>query len=368
MRTFSRTMSLAAADDQQIEFAASENVSAALADLGRTEDVKFSPDNRRLALAGFAKNKIVVVDVDIDTSSAGGPSISLTDVIEITSSSLHRPHGLFFIDDRTLVVANRGQSTTIFAIPPSGSARPKLELSPLETIGSDPNHRLKSPGSVTVSQVDRDVYELLICNNHAHYVTRHILEKNEQIVLRSHEILLKRGLNFPDGVAADRQRRWIAVSNHERHGVYLYENTAQLNPRSKPDGVLRNVNYPHGVRFTADNAFVLVADAGAPYVNVYARGGAGWKGTRYPVAAFRVMPENTYLRGRFHPQEGGPKGIDLDGGMNVLVATCAEQTLAFFDLPGVLKKRGFSIDWLKKSVEWRFQRVRDDLRRRRGWK
>jgi DNA-binding beta-propeller fold protein YncE len=354
--------------DQQIDFTASTTVLAALEDLGRTEDVKFSPDNRRLALAGFGKNKIVVFDVDIDASAAGGPSVSLTDVIEITSSSLHRPHGVFFIDDETLVVANRGQGAPIFAVPSSGTADKKCDLSPLQTIRNDQIHRLKSPGSVTVSQIDQGLYELLICNNYAHHVTRHILEKNEQITLRSHQILLSKGLGVPDGVHVDRDRRWIAISNHNAHSVFLYENTAQLDPHSKPDGILRNLNYPHGVRFTPDNNFVLVADAGAPYVNVYAKGGDSWRGPRYPFAAFRVMAETTYRRGRFHPTEGGPKGIDLDSGMNVLVTTCAEQGLAFFDLPGVLKKREFPMDWLKKSVEWRVQRLRDDLRRRRGWK
>lgn len=354
--------------NEHIGFAASKGVLAALEDLGRTEDVKFSPDNCRLALAGFAKNKIVVLDVEIDASAAGKASVRLTDAIEITSSSLHRPHGLFFIDDETLVVANRGQGAPIFAVPPRGAVHTKFELSPLEMIRNDQVHRLQSPGSVTVSRVDPDLYELLICNNYAHNVSRHILERKEQCILKSHEILLNRGLRFPDGVAIDRQRRWIAISNHEKHSVYLYENTTQLNPHSKPDGILRNVNYPHGVRFTPDNNFVLVADAGAPYVNVYPKGENSWKGTRYPVRAFRVMAEDIYRRGNFHPQEGGPKGIDLDSGMNVLVTTCCEQSLAFFDLPGVLKKRELPMDWLKKSVAWRVLRVRDDLRRRRGWK
>ena len=356
------------ANEQQIEFAASRDVLAALDDLGRTEDVKFSPDNRRLALAGFGKNKIVVFDVDIRPSAGGKTSVGLSGVVEITSPSLGRPHGLFFIDDETLVVANRGRGATIFAVPRAGASVTRVELIPLETIRNDAVHRLKSPGSVTISRIDGDLYELLICNNYAHYVSRHIVERNEQIVLKSHEILLSRGLKFPDGVAIDRQRRWIAVSNHEAHSVSLYENTARLNPDSKPDGTLRNVNYPHGVRFTSDNNFVLVADAGSPYVNVYARGSGTWRGTRYPVRAFRTMPESVYLRGRFHPQEGGPKGIDLDSTMSVLVATCAEQGLAFFDLAGILNKRVFPMDWLRKSVEWRVVWVRDDLRRRRGWK
>ena len=35
---------------------------------------------------------------------------------------------------------------------------------------------------------------------------------------------------------------------------------------------------------------------------------------------------------RLNPQEGGPKGIDIDKDMTVLAATCEFQTLAFFDL------------------------------------
>jgi hypothetical protein len=40
-------------------------VRAAVAALGRTEDVKFSPSNRRLAVAGFGDHKISVFDVSV---------------------------------------------------------------------------------------------------------------------------------------------------------------------------------------------------------------------------------------------------------------------------------------------------------------
>ncbi len=123
----------------------------------------------------------------------------------------------------------------------------------------------------------------------------------------------------------NRERRWIAISNHNTHSVLLYENTPRLSQHSEPDGVLRNLNYPHGVRFTPDDNFILVADAGAPYVNVYAKEGGSWKGNRKPVTSFRVMDETTYMRGRRNPQEGGPKGIDIDNDMTVLVMTCDEQ-------------------------------------------
>ena len=353
--------------EHEIEFTASDAVLGAIKDLGRTEDVKFSPDNRRLAVAGFAKNKLVVFDVEI-AASAGGKRVALTDFVEIRSPSLRAPHGLCFIDEATLIVANRGGEAPIYTLPPSGTADRKFELSAMQTIRRDQFHQLKSPGSVSVSKIDDDLYEVLVCNNYVHYVTRHILGGREPFTFKSNEILLRKGLSIPDGVAINRERRWIAISNHNTHSVLLYENTPTLNERSAPDGYLRNVNYPHGVLFTPDDKFILVADAGSPYVNVYAKNGDGWEGTRDPLTTFRVIDEMTYGRGRFHPSEGGPKGIDIDSGMNVLVTTCEQQTLAFFDLPAILKNRGIPMDWRKKSVWWRVERIRDDLRRRRGWK
>jgi hypothetical protein len=43
---------------QQLEFKASTAVRAALSDTGRPEGVRFSPDNRRLALAGYGLNHL----------------------------------------------------------------------------------------------------------------------------------------------------------------------------------------------------------------------------------------------------------------------------------------------------------------------
>jgi DNA-binding beta-propeller fold protein YncE len=345
---------------QQIELTASTEVLAVVTELGRTEDVKFSPNNRRLAVVAFARNKVVIFDVQIAAATAG-KRVSLTDAIEITSSSFEEPHGLSFIDEATIIVANRGGEASILRLPPSGTPDKKIELPALLTIGSDQTHQLKTPGSVSVSRVDQNLYEVLICNNYVNYVTRHILEGGERFVLTSNEILLNRGLRVPDGVAVNKDRRWIAVSNHDTHSVFLYENTPQLNRHSVPDGVLRNVNFPHGVRFTSDDNFVLVADAGAPYVNVYAKDGTSWNGARDPVSAFRVMDESIYRRGRYNPAEGGPKGIDIDGDMNVLVTTCDHQALAFFDLPGLLHRRRIPLDWRKKSISWRAERIKVDL-------
>jgi len=199
-------------------------------------------------------------------------------------------------------------------------------------------------------------------------VTRHRVRVNGEVRLERSEVLLQRDLEVPDGVAIDPQRRWIAISNHDTHTVLLFENRPGLDRDTRPAGVLRDLNYPHGVRFTPDGTHILVADAGSPYINVYARGTGSWKGTRGPVSTFRVMDEETFLRGHFHPTEGGPKGIDFDRAMNLLVTTCTHQGLAFFDLRAVLARRGACVDWRRKWLQWRYEWIRDDLRRRRGWK
>ena len=322
----------------QIKISASEDVQKALAEIGRTEDIKFSPDNRRLAIAGFLKNKILIVNVLID-QSATGKQVTLSDCITITSPSLKAPHGLFFIDDQTLIVANRGGETPIFKLPQIGTGESSYELSALQTIRADQANLLKTPGSVTASRIGLDLYEILICNNRAHNVTRHILDAREEFRPIRNEVLLSKGLDIPDGIAVNEEWSWIAVSNHKTHNVLMYMNDPWLDRQSEPDGILRDANYPHGVRFTRDGNFVLVANAGAPYVHIYAKNGADWKGERDPIASIRVMDEETFLRGRYNPQEGGPKGVDISSNMSVFVTTCAEQTLAFFDLEKILKEQ-----------------------------
>ena len=94
---------------------------------------------------------------------------------------------------------------------------------------------------------------------------------------------------------------------------------------------------PHGLRFSGDGSRIFVADAGAPYIHVYANDGNGWRGVRSPITSFRVMDEAQFLRGRHNPQEGGPKGLDIDDEMNVLVVTSECQPLAFFDPAAILE-------------------------------
>lgn len=71
-------------------------------------------------------------------------------------------------------------------------------------------------------------------------------------------------------------------------------------------------------------------------MHVYSCGDQGWHGARTPAASIRVMDEQTFRAGRQNPQEGGPKGIDVDDGMTVLVTTTEHQPLQFLDAAAVL--------------------------------
>ena len=314
----------------QIDYIAPQHVRDAIASLGRTEDVKFSPNNRRLAVAGFSNDRISVFDVSI-AESQGSKRITLTGVAEISSRYLNQPHGVDFIDEERFVVANRHGQACIFSLPAGATGCHELE--PLAVIMSD---EISTPGSVAVLRNGRDSCDALICNNYVNRVTRHRLDLAAANSTRN-GVLLGKWLDIPDSICVSRDTRWIAVSNHNNHSIFLYENNPSLNASCRPDGILRSY-YPHGLRFTSDGQFIFSASAGSPHISVYERDGGAWRGVRNPLTSFRVLNKEDFLRGQDGRRaDGGAKGIDIDNATNVLVTTCEVQPLAFFDLAAILE-------------------------------
>lgn len=318
----------------KIHFSATDKVNRALQQLGRTEDVKVSPDGRRIAIAGFKNNQILLVDIEPHTSGNRW-KLALTDVTEITSQGLAYPHGLSFIDNALLAIANREGSLPLVRLPPAGNGSRSVDFPILDVIPGDT--WLYSPGSVCSYLTQPGVYELLVCNNFAHYITSHTLDTRHGLSVTNNKLLLARGLGVPDGVATSRDGHWIAVSNHLEQAVRLYDNLAPLDPQSEPVGILRGAAYPHGLLFTPDGRFIVVADAGSPYLRIYARKGKKWHGELEPTLSLRVMSDELFLQGNANPMEGGLKGVDLIPGTNVLVATAEYMTLAFFDLDKIFR-------------------------------
>lgn len=316
----------------RIEYWANRHASEVIACMGRTEDVKFSPSGQRLGIAEFQNNRIALFDLNHEQSAQ--KRIGLTHTIYVSSPKIDKPHGMDFIDEETIIVANRNGDVCVFRVAPIGSNSNGAEL--VQVIAAGDATLINTPGSVAVVRGSTGLFEALVCNNYMHHVTRHMIDSTQEYEVTRSEILLREWLRVPDGISVSNDARWIAVSNHDMHNVFVYENTATLNEDSYPDGILRSISYPHGLRFTADGRFIFLADAGAPYVHLYGRSGGRWQGVYNPLLSFRVMDEETYLSGRYTTSDGGPKGLDVDSKRGLLVTTCHRQPLAFFDLESIL--------------------------------
>lgn len=325
-----------------LEFVVAEQARQVITRLGRTEDLRFSPDFRRLAIAGYGKSMCLVFDIEI-VRSAAKPVLHIRDFVELHSPELKEPHGFDFIDNRKLVVANRAGVVTIFDLPVGSGPERVHNLAPSRIISrANFRKRVASPGSVCVSATAKGCCELLVCNNYKHRITRHVVRLDGRWSLPRNSILLEQGLDVPDGIAISPDKAWIAISNHMTHSVLLFDNRTRLDRRSTHVATLSGVNYPHGLRFSPDGSLVYVADAGSPYVHVYRRAGNGWSGEHAPVVSFRVLDDQTFQKGRHNPEEGGPKGLDIDATGELLVVTNEEQPLACFHMPTLLSQKNFA--------------------------
>ena len=310
------------ATPRQIAFEAPQAVRETLASLGRTEDVRLSPSRRRVAIACYAREAIAVGDIVL-AASPDGPTVALTRLDVLHSPLLREPHGLDWLDDDTLVVANRvGHVASL-----------RLAGDELVAVSSVP---VSSPGSVALRRAADGCQEVLVCGNWQNVITT--FELDGCGMLAGGTTRLRRRLDLPDGVAVGATGRWLAVSNHNTHSILVFD-AETAGEGAEPVAVLRGVDYPHGLRFATDDRQLVVADAGAPNVHVFATSGANWAiGAAYPAATLRVLDEPTFARGHRSLVEGGPKGLDLDSGTGVLLVTCEELPLGAFAVSDILAR------------------------------
>jgi hypothetical protein len=314
---------------RDIAFSAARDVQAAIARIGRTEDVQFSPDGRHLALPGLKTNRLLILDVETELSKAQS-RVALTGFLEVESTGFNAPHGIAWVDSHTLVVANREGLVSVVELPRDRTSA-SIEIEPVRMIGGGGTDLVKTPGSLSVRPAGMGLLELLVCNNYVDHMTRHLLDRREDYRVIASEILLGDGMAVPDGIAQSASGRWIAISNHDHQNVLLLRDDER-----EPQGLLSGLCYPHGLRFCADERCLLVADAGAPFVRIYRSDDGNWAGPRDPSCSIRVLGDADFRRGNHSPREGGPKGMDLSRDNRLMVTSCEARPLAFFDMRGLL--------------------------------
>lgn len=295
--------------------------------IGRTEDLAFNADGSRLAIADFSNDEIVLFDVDVDAAAS---RVRLTHGFRLASTDLASPHGVAFVGERHVAVANRGGGVRLFEVPDvlDGSVRKVDAIAEL----SDDSDAGSTPGSVAVRQIGQTSYELLVCHNYTHVVSRQRVDLGEPVTSTELRPLLRRWMDIPDGVAFSPDSRWIAVSNHNMNAVLLYRYDDELGPESDPVGIARGVAYPHGLAFGPDGSTLFTADAGSRYAHVHRVKDGEWAGVHLPIASTRVVDEAAFQAGRHNAAEGGPKGIALHPTSPIVAVTCEEVPLTFVEV------------------------------------
>jgi len=319
-----------------LQIHAAPEVLSVIAALGRTEDLRFSPSGRLIAIAGYLKNQIAVLAVDI-RSGVIGKTIVVEQGVVMSSPALKKIHGLDFLDEDTIIAANRGGGVPVFRIPPLDASATTCEVQPIRELVADGVVGLDGPGSVVVSRTPGSC-DALICNNFSNTVTRHRLDTTAGYRPISTEVLLRKWFDIPDGICISHDHEWIAVSQAGCGWACVYPNTSSLHAESDPSAILRQINYPHGLQFSPCGRFLLVADAGSPHVQVFQRPASGWYGVLHPVATWEVIGKPQFERGHVFRDEGGCKGLDLHPDSAILATTCEFQTLVFFDVAEHLER------------------------------
>ena len=151
---------------------------------------------------------------------------------ELRSPSLSGPHGIDFLSEGVVVVANRNGGLTFYRVPPSNEWVAHCVVEPIHYIQSvwfgrhGATRKLRErrvmcgPGSVRFH-----AETLFVCCNNASTVTTHACQLDQEAIrVRAGVVVAQDGLQIPDGVALSRDGRWMAVSDQGHSRVVIYRN------------------------------------------------------------------------------------------------------------------------------------------------
>jgi hypothetical protein len=168
---------------------------------------------------------------------------------------------------------------------------------------------------------------LFFSSSSLNIVSKHILNKNTFEIIEENIILEK--LSCPDAINISNDKKWIAISNHNKSNVLIYKKE-NINKNSLPSAILKSDNliFPHGLCFYNNDLFLT--DAGSNNIFVFKSTDGNWHGDIDAEFSIQPMSLEDYNISKINPKEGGAKGLDIFG--NILAITSGNCPLTFFSL------------------------------------
>lgn len=302
----------------------------------RSEDVRLSPSEQRMVVVTTA-NVILLFDVDLRTRP-----VRVRFRTELRSPELSNPHGADWLDEHTLVVANRAGRLQVFAIPRGTRREPTTELQhvgavetswfgePGETRELRGRTVVTGPGSVRVHGPTA-----IVCCNHRNTVTAHDVTRNDAgVTLSEGRLVAQEGLEIPDSAALSETTGWLAVSDHDHHRIVLYRFG---DPRPVAALTHPELRTPHGLAFDPTGRTLVVADAGSTELFCFSEPDEGWgRAEVAPAHTLEGVQQQVFERVQadtpapVRAVEGGTKGVDISADGRIAVTTCRGQVVRFF--------------------------------------
>lgn len=313
----------------------------------RTEDARFSPLGKRIAMT--VQNRILLLEIDLTCMP-----LRVTRHTELYSAGLAFPHGVEFLTEDLIVVANREAWMTFFRLPPVDTWEDRTDIEAIHEFGAPWFGARKAtriistgrkvrcgPGSVRLHGDN-----LYICANNANTVSKHPLSMTDSnINIGEGTLLAQDGLDILDGIAISPDGRLIALADAGNNRVVILPSNGGAFTCVMRDPLLHS---PHGLCFDPSGRALYVSDAGEPLVHVFESPDGRWiTDTERSAFSQRGISEEAFTKTKlsvpeeFRPLVGGLKGLDIDPSGRFLVGTCLNQPLSFFDtLEGTAESAG----------------------------
>ncbi len=284
------------------------------------------------------KQGLVLLQIDVQSDP-----IQIGRYTQLRSPSLEFPHGIEFLSEDLLVVANREAAITFYRLP---SVEDWQDVTQIEAIAEFTSPWFGPKGASRLSDgrgvrcgpgsIRRHRDHLYICANYTNTVSKHpFAVRGGGIEIGSGELVVETGLELIDGISISRDGQWIAVSDsaHGRVAIFRGDNHSEACELRDKD-----LGYPHGLCFDPTHKRLYVSDAGERLLHVFESVDGTWERSmdRSAFSLPSIGDEAFYktkhsVPEEFRPLVGGIKGLDLDPSGRFLIGTCLNQIMAVFE-------------------------------------